>query len=313
MAIDGVLRIKGLVAIDGRAAPLAVQAVGPRVETWFVPDDGPQAGAVVIGLKGLGSRRAVERRRLGGAARQRCPRRRCRNAPAEGPAARSSSAPPSRSILSSRRATSSSSPPPTRRSPALPLRGARSASDFPSVRLANWMALAHPYSVDLYGEKVLAHAKLVVVRLLGGASYWRYGLDEAVRLARANSSAARRHSRRRDLGCGARGARHGVRGRRAKALGLSRRGRLGESCRMPSLLRSPDRRWARAARREDAAERRRYAMAARESRARTERSDSRDRLLPRADASGADGAGRCALRGACRSAGSIRFRSTFPA
>ena len=59
---------------------------------------------------------------------------------------------------------------------------------FPSVRLANWMQLQHPYSVDLYGEKVLAHAKLVVIRLLGGASYWRYGVEEAVRLARANQS-----------------------------------------------------------------------------------------------------------------------------
>ncbi len=57
--------------------------------------------------------------------------------------------------------------------------------DFPSVRLANWMQLSHPYSVDLYSETALAHAKLVVVRLLGGASYWRYGLDEAVRIARA--------------------------------------------------------------------------------------------------------------------------------
>ncbi|MGQ7791439.1 cobaltochelatase subunit CobN [Faunimonas sp. B44] len=62
----------------------------------------------------------------------------------------------------------------------------RLGEDFPSVRLANWMALAHPYSVDLYAEKVLAQAQLVVIRLLGGASYWRYGLDEAVRLARAN-------------------------------------------------------------------------------------------------------------------------------
>ncbi|MBA3520761.1 MAG: cobaltochelatase subunit CobN, partial [Rhizobiales bacterium] len=57
---------------------------------------------------------------------------------------------------------------------------------FPSVRLANWMQLAHPYSVDLYVEQVLAHARLVVIRLLGGASYWRYGLDETVRLCRAN-------------------------------------------------------------------------------------------------------------------------------
>ncbi|SEQ11987.1 cobaltochelatase CobN subunit [Faunimonas pinastri] len=62
----------------------------------------------------------------------------------------------------------------------------RSLGDaFPSLRLANWMQLAHPYSVDLFGEQVLARAKLVVVRLLGGASYWRYGLDEAVRLSRA--------------------------------------------------------------------------------------------------------------------------------
>jgi len=53
MAVDGVLRIKGLVAIDGRAASLAVQAVGPRVETWFVPDAARRPGLVVIGLKGM--------------------------------------------------------------------------------------------------------------------------------------------------------------------------------------------------------------------------------------------------------------------
>ena len=52
MALDGVLRIKGVVAMKGRA-PLAVQAVGPRVETWFVPYAGRPTGLVVIGLKGL--------------------------------------------------------------------------------------------------------------------------------------------------------------------------------------------------------------------------------------------------------------------
>ena len=60
MAVDGVLRIKGLVVVDGRAAPLAVQAVGPRVETWFVPDETRGLGLVVIGLRGL-DRAAVER------------------------------------------------------------------------------------------------------------------------------------------------------------------------------------------------------------------------------------------------------------
>ena len=59
---------------------------------------------------------------------------------------------------------------------------------FPAVRLANWMALKHPFSVDLYGEAVLAHAKLIAIRLLGGLSYWRYGVDEAQRIARATGA-----------------------------------------------------------------------------------------------------------------------------
>jgi cobalamin biosynthesis protein CobW len=59
MALDGVLRVKGLAAVTGRAAPLAVQAVGPRVETWFVPDGTRKPGLVVIGLKGM-DRGAVE-------------------------------------------------------------------------------------------------------------------------------------------------------------------------------------------------------------------------------------------------------------
>jgi cobalamin biosynthesis protein CobW len=60
MQIDGVLRIKGLVNVAGKSAPLAVQAVGPRVETWFVPDAERKPGLVVIGQKGL-DRTGVER------------------------------------------------------------------------------------------------------------------------------------------------------------------------------------------------------------------------------------------------------------
>ena len=48
---------------------------------------------------------------------------------------------------------------------------------FPTIRMANLMQLQHNYSVDLYTEKTLANAKLVVVRLLGGKSYWSYGVD----------------------------------------------------------------------------------------------------------------------------------------
>ncbi|MFO1033135.1 MAG: cobaltochelatase subunit CobN [Hyphomicrobiales bacterium] len=52
----------------------------------------------------------------------------------------------------------------------------RQGDAFPSVRLANLMQLQHNYSVDLYAEKTLAAARLIVVRLLGGESYWSYGV-----------------------------------------------------------------------------------------------------------------------------------------
>jgi len=45
------------------------------------------------------------------------------------------------------------------------------------LRLANVLQLGHPLSVDLYAERVLAKAKLVVLRLLGGESYWPYGVE----------------------------------------------------------------------------------------------------------------------------------------
>ncbi len=54
----------------------------------------------------------------------------------------------------------------------------------PSLRLANLAALRRPYSIDLYLERVCAHAKLIVARVLGGADYWRYGVGELAALAR---------------------------------------------------------------------------------------------------------------------------------
>ncbi len=50
----------------------------------------------------------------------------------------------------------------------------------PSLRLARLLALRHNYSVDLYVDQVIAHARLVVVRLLGGESYWPYGVEQLV-------------------------------------------------------------------------------------------------------------------------------------
>ncbi|HEX7876956.1 MAG TPA: cobaltochelatase subunit CobN [Sphingobium sp.] len=56
--------------------------------------------------------------------------------------------------------------------------------DAPTIRLANLLQLKHPYSVDLYVEQVIAHAKFVCVVLLGGKSYWPYGIDEIANIAR---------------------------------------------------------------------------------------------------------------------------------
>jgi cobaltochelatase CobN len=54
----------------------------------------------------------------------------------------------------------------------------------PTLRIASLAALRHPLSVDLYLERVCAQAKLVIARVLGGADYWRYGVDELSALAR---------------------------------------------------------------------------------------------------------------------------------
>ncbi len=54
----------------------------------------------------------------------------------------------------------------------------------PSLRLAGLASLRHPMSVDLYAERVIAHARAVVVRLLGGLDYWRYGAEELAAMCR---------------------------------------------------------------------------------------------------------------------------------
>ena len=50
--------------------------------------------------------------------------------------------------------------------------------DAPSLRLANILHLAHNMSVDLYVDNVVRHARLVVLRLLGGRGYWPYGVEQ---------------------------------------------------------------------------------------------------------------------------------------
>ncbi|QHQ35723.1 cobaltochelatase subunit CobN [Algicella marina] len=58
--------------------------------------------------------------------------------------------------------------------------------DPPELRLASLGWLAHPFSVDKYLDDTATRSKLVIVRILGGAAYWRYGLEQfAIRLGQA--------------------------------------------------------------------------------------------------------------------------------
>jgi cobaltochelatase CobN len=55
----------------------------------------------------------------------------------------------------------------------------------PSIRLAHLRDLRHPMSVDVWIDRVAAHAKVILVRLLGGLEWWRYGVERLSALARA--------------------------------------------------------------------------------------------------------------------------------
>ncbi len=58
----------------------------------------------------------------------------------------------------------------------------------PSVRLASLMQLKHPMSVDTYVERTARHAKLIVIRALGGASYFHYALEALNACARRSGA-----------------------------------------------------------------------------------------------------------------------------
>ncbi|MEM7192172.1 MAG: cobaltochelatase subunit CobN, partial [Pseudomonadota bacterium] len=52
------------------------------------------------------------------------------------------------------------------------------------VRLAHLRDLRHPMSIDLWIDTVAQHAKVIVVRLLGGLDWWRYGIEQLAETAR---------------------------------------------------------------------------------------------------------------------------------
>ena len=59
------------------------------------------------------------------------------------------------------------------------------ADRLPSMRLAALRDLRHPMSVDLWIDSVARHAKIILVRILGGYDWWRYGCDQLASTARA--------------------------------------------------------------------------------------------------------------------------------
>jgi cobaltochelatase CobN len=54
----------------------------------------------------------------------------------------------------------------------------------PSVRLVHLGDLRHPMSVDLWIDQVAIRAKVILVRLIGGLDWWRYGVERLSALAR---------------------------------------------------------------------------------------------------------------------------------
>lgn len=60
----------------------------------------------------------------------------------------------------------------------------RGRDSLPSLRLANLAELRHPLSVDTYIERTLSQARGILVRLIGGESYWPYGLAALQQLAK---------------------------------------------------------------------------------------------------------------------------------
>lgn len=64
--------------------------------------------------------------------------------------------------------------------------GGEADAALPSLRLVQLRDLRHPLSVDLWIERVAVRARVIVVRLIGGLDWWRYGVEQL-------AAAARRH------------------------------------------------------------------------------------------------------------------------
>ncbi len=61
-------------------------------------------------------------------------------------------------------------------------------NQFPELRVANLLQLQQQISIDDYAEKVLESAQVIVLRLIGGSSYWAYGLEVVQEIVQRNGT-----------------------------------------------------------------------------------------------------------------------------
>ncbi|XZF63870.1 MAG: cobaltochelatase subunit CobN [Gloeotrichia echinulata DVL01] len=59
---------------------------------------------------------------------------------------------------------------------------------FPTFRVANLLQLQQQISIDTYGEQVLELAQVIILRLIGGCSYWAYGLEVVQEIVQRNGT-----------------------------------------------------------------------------------------------------------------------------
>ncbi|AFY53848.1 cobaltochelatase CobN subunit [Rivularia sp. PCC 7116] len=59
---------------------------------------------------------------------------------------------------------------------------------FDAIRVANLLNLQHQISIDSYAEQVLEFAQVIILRLLGGTSYWSYGLEVVSEIVQRNGT-----------------------------------------------------------------------------------------------------------------------------
>ena len=64
----------------------------------------------------------------------------------------------------------------------------RLPEEFPAIRVVNLLQLQQQLTIDTYAEEVLSQAEVIIVRVIGGRSYWSYGLEVVEEIACSNGA-----------------------------------------------------------------------------------------------------------------------------